>query len=180
MNRNLLILDLDETLIYGTEEPRDRSADFRAGHYYVYRRPGVEDFLALCDSLFELAVWSSSTRAYARTVTKNILPPGVWPSFVWTRDRCTLRVDPETREEIWIKDLKKIKRKGYDLDRVIMVDDSPEKLARNYGNLVGVRPYFGDLADNELALLGEYLRMLASTENVRSIEKRNWRREVNS
>jgi RNA polymerase II subunit A small phosphatase-like protein len=175
MNRNLLILDLDETLIFGIEEPRDRPPDFRAGHYYIYRRPGVGDFLAICDSLFELAVWSSSSADYAGTVTENIFPPGVRPSFVWSRDRCTLRVEPEYREEIWLKDLKKIKRKGYDLDRVIMVDDSPEKLMRNYGNLVVVRPYFGDIEDNELELLGEYLRGLATVENVREIDKRNWR-----
>lgn len=33
----LLILDLDETLIYATEEPLEWEADFRVGHYHVYQ-----------------------------------------------------------------------------------------------------------------------------------------------
>jgi carboxy-terminal domain RNA polymerase II polypeptide A small phosphatase len=56
-----------------------------------------------------------------------------------------------------------------------MVDDSPEKHTRNYGNLVRVAPFTGDPADTELASLARYLRQLATQPNVRCIEKRGWR-----
>ena len=44
----LLILDLDETLIFATERPLTREADFRVGPYHVYGRPGLADFLDQC------------------------------------------------------------------------------------------------------------------------------------
>jgi len=44
----LLILDLDETLIFATERPLTREADFRIGPYHVYRRPDLADFLDQC------------------------------------------------------------------------------------------------------------------------------------
>ncbi|MDQ4120460.1 MAG: hypothetical protein M3209_03335 [Acidobacteriota bacterium] len=47
--KKLLVLDLDETLIYATEEELERKADFRAGQYLVYKRP----FLGSVDILNE-------------------------------------------------------------------------------------------------------------------------------
>jgi len=67
------------------------------------------------------------------------------------------------------------KRRGYALERVLVVDDSPEKHTRNYGNLVRVEPFLGDPSDDELSHLARYLPTLAKAENVRSIEKRRWR-----
>ena len=65
---------------------------------------------------------------------------------------------------------------GFDLDHVLMVDDSPEKLQENYGNHILVREFTGDLADTELRDLLPFLDSLRSVENVRRVEKRNWRR----
>jgi hypothetical protein len=59
-----------------------------------------------------------------------------------------------------------------------MVDDSPEKHTRNYGNLVRIAPFTGNLADAELAHLARYLRQLATLPDVRCIEKRGWRLSV--
>lgn len=59
---------------------------------------------------------------------------------------------------------------------MLVVDDSPEKHLKNYGNLVRVLPFEGDAADKELELLSEYLVTLATCTNVRKVEKRAWRR----
>ncbi len=56
--RSLLILDLDETLIWATEEALDQAPDFEVGPYSVYKRPGVAEFLATAMQWFELAVWT--------------------------------------------------------------------------------------------------------------------------
>ena len=40
----LLILDLDETLVYSIEEPLGRDHDFTVGPYAVYRRPHLAEF----------------------------------------------------------------------------------------------------------------------------------------
>lgn len=57
-----------------------------------------------------------------------------------------------------------------------MVDDSPEKHTRNYGNLIRVKPFEGDPSDDELVHLEKYLEFLSKEADVRHIEKRGWRK----
>lgn len=174
--RTLLILDLDETLVHATEAPLARAHDFEVGPYVVYRRPGAEAFIRAMSAHFELAVWTSSTRLYAEPVVAALFPADIVPSFVWSRERCTRRFDPDAHDFEWAKNLDKVKRLGYRLERVLMVDDTPKKLERHYGNLVRVKAFEGDQADVELFGLVDYLPTLADAENVRRIEKRYWRK----
>lgn len=174
----LLVLDLDETLIYATEQGLDRVPDFRVGPYSVYTRPGLEGFLSSVKRCFKLAVWTSSSRLYADAVVPMIFGPTAELEFVWSRERCTRRFDPEAQTYEWTKNLGKLKRKGYRLEEVLMLDDTPAKLAKHYGNLVRARPFFGDQSDTELLRLAVYLPRLAEVANVRSVEKRNWRSVV--
>jgi RNA polymerase II subunit A small phosphatase-like protein len=74
----------------------------------------------------------------------------------------------------YLKDLKKIKRKGYDLNQTIMVDNTPSKLTRNYGNLVRLNDFVGNRNDRELKRLRIYLDDLVQVPNVRTVEKRGW------
>lgn len=173
--RKLLILDLDETLIHATEESLSIQEDFIVGPYFVYRRPHLERFLGFCLSNFEVAVWSSSTEDYAIEIAKRLFPSLTSLAFLWARRRCTRRCDHENGEWYWVKDLKKVRRKGYDLEQVIVVDDSPRKLERHYGNLIRLREFNGAQDDDELLLLEPYLKTLALEEKIRGLEKRSWR-----
>lgn len=175
MTRPLLILDLDETLVYAAEQPLERTLECRVGPYFVYRRPGVDVFLDTVSRWFEPAIWTSSSCDYAYAMLDTAFPNGPEWKFVWARERCTRRYHPELQAEYWLKDLQKIRRLGYALERTVMVDDSPEKLQRHYGNLVRVSPFMGDSADEELPLLTPFLEYLSGLENVRRVEKRNWR-----
>jgi TFIIF-interacting CTD phosphatase-like protein len=176
----LLVLDLDETLIFAEEPSKlPHPPEFMIGPYGVLRRPGLARFLAFAFARFrEVAVWTASTRSYAEPLLEQVLAPTQQLAFLWGRERCTLRVDWELRESVRIKDIVKLRRRGYDDRRVLFVDDSPEKLVRSYGNLVCVRPFLGDPADRELALLERYLEQLGPLDNVRTIEKRGWQRHV--
>jgi len=58
---------------------------------------------------------------------------------------------------------------------VLVVDDSPEKHTRNYGNLVRVSPFLGDADDDELPRLAAYLSSIRAESDVRTLEKRSWR-----
>ncbi len=176
----LLILDLDETLIYATEMSLERKFDFvlfenTASPYFVYKRPHLEYFLEFCFDNFDVAIWTSSTEDYAQGIADNILLSSQQPKFVWARKRCTYRRNLETCEYEWLKNLTKVKRHGYKLENVIMVDDTPSKLAKNYGNLLPVKSFEGALIDNELQILPRFLEKLANVENVRKVEKRYWR-----
>jgi len=175
VDKHLLILDLDETLIYGTEEPLDRPHDFRVAHYFVYRRPYLGEFLSAVSGWFDLAVWSSASHLYVAGVVSALFPDPTGLRFVWASNRCTRRFDPEWQDYYWVKDLRKAKRAGYPLERVLMIDDSPEKLERHYGNLLWVRPFTGQQEDTELRMVLPYLDSLRGAENLRTIEKRYWR-----
>lgn len=174
----LLILDLDETLIYSVESPLDRKHDFESGHYFVYKRPGFDEFIHKVSSLYQIAIWTSSNNLYAESIVPQLIPSSISLAFVWSRDRCTATFDPTSYSHDWAKNLNKVKKLGYDLDKVVMVDDTPTKLTRHYGNLIRVNSFVGDAMDNELALLQTYLAALASADNVRAIEKRNWHSKV--
>lgn len=185
--RILLILDLDETLIHARESPMDRAADFTLYGYHIYRRPHLNEFIAKCSEHFDLAVWSSASDDYVKGVVQRIFPDPHALRFVWGRSRATLRraiADEFGYSEYslghmnYLKPLHKVARKGWDLRRVLIVDDSPEKLVRNYGNAIYPAAYEGHPEDRELQLLAQYLGTLRDCQNVRSVEKRMWRSSV--
>jgi RNA polymerase II subunit A small phosphatase-like protein len=182
----LLILDLDETLLHATAERIRDDFDFQVFQYYVYLRPGLVEFLTQCAARFTLAVWSSASDDYVQAVVGQAFPAKVTPAFVWARSRCTRfrlpRLDEQgfdSREYSttyeFAKRLKKVVRRGFDLKRTLIVDDTPEKVRQNYGNAIYIKPYLGARDDQELASLTDYLLTLQGAENVRVIEKRNWR-----
>lgn len=173
--KKLLILDLDETLLFASERPLARAADFRVGPYHVYRRPGLAAFLDYCFQWFEVAVWTSSSPLYAQEVVQAVFPDLPRLAFVWASDRCTPAYDLETGEHCARKNLKKVKARGYPLESVVVVDDSPEKWRQSYGNLVQVAPYLGAEEDTELARLASYLHVLKEQPDIRAVEKRQWR-----
>ena len=186
-DRLLLILDLDETLIHARMASLERPADFSLFGYHIYKRPHLSEFIQQCSELFYLAVWSSASDDYVKEVVRKIFPKPEILRFVWGRSRATLRrnIDPDYRHNsydpdhmYYLKRLKKVKRLGWDLEKMLIVDDTPEKCLENYGNAIYPKPYEGDQNDNELELLAAYLGTLANAPNVRAIEKRLWRQKV--
>jgi NLI interacting factor-like phosphatase len=71
-------------------------------------------------------------------------------AFVWSRERCTWRHHPETREEYWLKNLRKVERLGCDLDRVLMVDDEAHKLEQTTAITPSIAPFTGTSGDSNL------------------------------
>jgi RNA polymerase II subunit A small phosphatase-like protein len=68
VERLLLILDLDETLVHAREEPLEREPDFRFEGYSVYLRPFAREFVRRSAEEHRLAVWNSSGREYAQAI----------------------------------------------------------------------------------------------------------------
>jgi TFIIF-interacting CTD phosphatase-like protein len=171
----LLILDLDETLFHAREEPLQRPADFGVFKYHAYRRPHLESFLKQVFEWFQIAVWTSAGADYAAVAIEHIFRRNAKLEFVKSASDCTTSFNPETQEHYPIKDLQKIK-KQFPLEQVLVLDDSPEKLERQFGNLVPITPFLGDPEDTELLQVLKFLDSLRHVENVRRVEKRNWRK----
>ena len=110
-----------------------RSPDFLVYDYHIYKRPDLDLFLKTCLEWFDVAVWTSSGSAYAAEIVSAIFPNPQALKFVWTRDRCSIRpnynydlIDGHYPQYYTRKPLKKVKRRGYNLDSTIAIDDTPK------------------------------------------------------
>ncbi len=178
MDRPLLILDLDETVIRATEEEPPNGFDFRAFRYFVRKRPHLDTFLRTVRQWYDLAVWSASADDYAHQVVEDALGGSSGLCFVWARSRCTLRFDEETREHYFAKNLRKVKRSGFDLKRVLIIDDYSANVRQNFGNHLRLQPFEGEPTDRELLDVIPFLRWLKDQDDFRKIEKRGWRKAM--
>ncbi|NUP14028.1 MAG: HAD family hydrolase [Polyangiaceae bacterium] len=175
MKKLLVILDLDETLVHVPDHPLPGRADFSVHGHAGYRRPHLADFLEDLRSRYAVGIWTAAGCDYAEAVVSEIISWRAELAFLWSAERCTQHFDHETRNRTTIKKVRKVRTQGYDLDRVLFVDDSPEKHLRNYGNLIPIKPFLGDRTDAELPAVASYIHSLAGCPDVRSVEKRFWR-----
>ncbi len=183
MEKALLILDLDETLLYAGApiDAKEHVPDFYTkGMWYtgypVYKRPFLEEFLQRVNKLYKLAVWSSAGTDHIASCVANIIPGNIDLEFIWSSKRCIYTYDPEWRRRVFgIKPLKKVKRRGYNLERTLIVDNSAYKCVKNYGNAIYIKDFYGSPEDEELRFLTLYLEHLADHSNYRDLEKRGWR-----
>ncbi len=173
--RTLLILDLDETLIHATEQKLSTEPHFKYVEYFIYKRPMVDQFLLEMSQYFDLAVWSSAGDQYVNDVVNLIKPDEIDFRFVWAQSKCTIRRDYELGNYVYEKRLKKVKKLGFQLEQILIVDDSPEKTRDNFGNAIYIQPFEGNYDDEELTVLSKYLISIHQVNNVRAIEKRGWR-----
>ena len=172
----LLVLDLDETLIHATFDELTIPFSFRIAEYFVYKRPGLKKFLQDVSNHYAVGVWSSASDHYVQEIVRQILPDNLEMVVTWGRSKCTTRRDPVYDTTNYEKRLDKLKSKGFSLDKILLVDDSPSKARSNYGNAIYVNAFTGDPNDQELLFLFEYLLTLKDAPNVRTVEKRGWRK----
>lgn len=178
--RRLIVWDIDETLWHADY---DMPGDFYlfGGTIGVRKRPHADEILRRCFAhghLFETGFWTAGTADYAAEFVKRMLLPSEAPALVFARDRCT----PVWRDEFGapsagevVKDLKKVRRRGFDLDGVLMVDNTSSVLRRNYGNHVPIPSFFGDPKDDYLERLWpRLLEWICDPGGVRRIDKRGW------
>lgn len=191
----LVVLDLDETLIHAedgeSEVHPDLSPDFYSYGHPVYKRPGVHEFVEGVLDEFRIAVWTSAAGDYASVIVDHLFGQRRHElEFLWSRSHCTQKSTARMFDEAlntephllmgwqpyhWTKEIRKIRRRGYKVDRVVAVDDTPQKWASSYGNLVRVPEWKAeDPEDNVLERLLPYLRWLNEQPNVRRVEKRGW------
>lgn len=177
MTDKILILDLDETLIHATSTPLLIQEDFLFEHYFVYKRPYLDRFLIDISKHYKLGIWSSADDDYVEHIVDKIRPNNVDFEIIWGNSKCSYKRDMELDTYIYEKRLDKLRKKGFDLKKIIIIDDSPEKARANYGNAVYINEFNGEQQDQELLLLYDYLVSIKKIDNVRTLEKRYWRKK---
>jgi RNA polymerase II subunit A small phosphatase-like protein len=174
-SNNLIIFDLDETLIHSTVVELNDPCHFRFDTYYVYERPFLRSFLDDIAKHFQIGIWSSAGDQYVQEIAGNIIPDTVDPVIIWGRSKCSLRRDAIYDTSSYEKRLDKLKKKGFPIEKILIIDDSPEKARTNYGNAIYIKEFTGNPDDSELRSLYTYLLTFKMVDNVRTIEKRGWR-----
>lgn len=181
----LLILDLDETLIFATQNQLDHPPHFVMWPYHIYLRPFLSPFFQKIQSHFDLAVWSSASDEYVEAIVNTVFPKDLNLEFVWGRSQCALlgekentgryRPDTQASHPLYCKKLKKIQKAFLrPLERVLIVADTTEKCKENIGNTVSLNEFGGNPRDTELLKLTDFLLSLKDSPNVRIIEKSGW------
>jgi len=188
LDKALLILDIDETLIHATPTQLNIKETCIIFDYYVYFRPYLSDFLDSVSLYYNLALWSSASDDYVYKVVENTILKEYDFKFVWGRSKATfrrnyeldeLRIYGNTNDHYhYVKSLKKVKKLGFPINRVLIVDDSPHKSKLNYGNAIYPSAFEGNQDDIELRLLTIYLEKIKDHTNYRKLEKRGWKNSV--
>jgi TFIIF-interacting CTD phosphatase-like protein len=139
MDKKLLILDLDGTLLHCLEVPNlifdlspeeptnpysscpeknEDSFTIRGRLFWLRRRPYLDEFLRSLSSFgYELAIWTASDPTYAFAVIHRIWPNDIPLKFIWTFSQCDLmpvsfsrQQKPSERKFLIRKDLRKVWR----------------------------------------------------------------------
>src|SRR4029079_14255728 len=110
----------------------------------------LSQFLMDIAQHYSIGIWSSPGDQYVQSISNLIKPPDVNYEFVWGRSKCTLKRDLETDLYEYEKKLAQLKKKGFSLESMLIVDDTREKARSNYGNAIYIQEFTGDPKDTEL------------------------------
>ncbi|XP_076351095.1 carboxy-terminal domain RNA polymerase II polypeptide A small phosphatase 1-like isoform X1 [Tachypleus tridentatus] len=161
-----MVIDLDETLVHSSFKPIN-NADFivpveidgTAHQVYVLKRPYVDEFLRTMGELYECVLFTASLAKYADPVADLLDRWGVFQARLF-RESCVFH------RNNYVKDLGRL---GRDLQRVVIVDNSPSSYSFHPDNAVAVASWFDDFSDTELRDLIPFLKNLSKKDSVYSL-----------
>ncbi|XP_022649742.1 CTD small phosphatase-like protein 1 [Varroa jacobsoni] len=163
--KNLLVLDLDETLIHGTYAvPPVYDFSFKlqlpvskkTADVYIQIRPYLDEFLRITSQWFELAVYTASLPMYADKILDRIDPKELIKHRLY-RQHCAIFKD------FYVKDLEFL---GRPLNRILIVDNHPASYMAQRDNGVPIYSYFGQPDDTGLKHLLTFLETVRNEDNV--------------
>uniref|UniRef100_A0A2P2I9G8 protein-serine/threonine phosphatase n=1 Tax=Hirondellea gigas TaxID=1518452 RepID=A0A2P2I9G8_9CRUS len=168
INKKCMVIDLDETLVHSSFKPIS-NADFvvpveidgTVHQVYVLKRPNVDDFLQKMGDLYECVLFTASLAKYADPVADLLDKWGVFRARLF-RESCVFH------RGNYVKDLSRL---GRDLNRVVIMDNSPASYIFHPNNAVPVTSWFDDVADSELLDLIPFLETLSHVDSVYSVLK---------
>lgn len=160
-------MDLDETLVHSSFKPV-KNADFIipveidnvVHQVYVLKRPYTDEFLERVGALFECVLFTASLAKYADPVADLLDKRAVFRARLF-REACVFF------EGNYVKDLDRL---GRELEKVLIIDNSPASYAFHPENAIPVPTWFDDPHDNELLKLLPLLEELAHpSKNIYSV-----------
>lgn len=184
--RKTLVLDLDETLVHSSEFPPHSDVDFfkiksssnfnyklklaesredddQLQEIYVFKRPGLDDFLHYASKNFEIFIYTYAERHYAEPIL-NVILPFLDEDHRLYRDSCIKKKGKHA-----FKDLKMLNRNKTDL---IFIDDNDEAYKQHPKNTIVIPTWNGMPSDNVLPnWLTPLLKRCNEADDVRDVIK---------
>lgn len=171
--KKLLLLDIDETLIHSDFEwacsNHDAIIHFTSNQVQysvgIFLRPGVQYFLNLLKDIFDIYVFTASTKEYADAVTKFLDPEQKIFSKKLYREHCFI-----IQDRFYVKDLSIFQ--DVVLSNIIIVDNSLYSFMNHLSNGILVNSFYGDKTDQELQRVMNYLiGYLVTANDIRSVNE---------
>lgn len=169
---NIVVLDLDETLIHSEEYKQNDPPKFdesltqfsiqsNGQKFLVSVRPGFNKLVATLQKSYKLILWTASKQDYATKIMNGIDPRNIIRSRLY-RQHCT----PIGRSGLCSKNLQKFK---LDMKHLVIVDDSALVQMWNENNAILIKPFYGEAGDSELDNLPK--RIADKFEELQKAEK---------
>lgn len=166
VNKKCMVIDLDETLVHSSFKPI-ANADFivpveidgTTHQVYVLKRPHVDVFLQKMGELYECVLFTASLATYADPVADLLDKCNVFRARLF-RESCVYH------RGNYVKDLNKL---GRDLQKIVIVDNSPASYIFHPDNAVPVKSWFDDSTDSELLDLIPLFEKLSKVDSVYSV-----------
>jgi carboxy-terminal domain RNA polymerase II polypeptide A small phosphatase len=135
----VLVLDLDETLVYAREGP-------------LFARPGLDEFFEVASQKCEVVVWTAGLRAYAQAIIRMIDPRGIIKHCIYRHSKWF------TGQAGYRKDLATL---GRNIDKTIIIENTPDCIRGYQQNGILVEDYEGgERADNTIPALTDVVRQM--------------------
>lgn len=165
----LIILDVDETLIHSSNEKTKNSIKLDDEDLYLNPRPYLSKFLKFLFKSYYVIIWSSGEKKYIEFFVKSFIKPlGYKPLLVLTRDNCDTIIT-EDDDVDYIKPLSIIWRKYkiFNSTNTIIVDDKKSTAVFNPTNHILIKRYENQENDKELYKLMVFLYEHGNYKNVK-------------
>lgn len=171
--KKLIILDVNKVILLNTYPSKnlDQNAIIQTGRKVVYQRPYFREFLEFCKLNFDIAIWSCMQSHNLKPLLQSMFnkEDREYIKFVATQEDTVQVAEPSLHKKpIFLKELKTLRSKienNYEIENVILIDDSPYKTCLNpfYSSLYP-EPYMGQIADDFLPkTLIPYLKTLSTS-----------------
>jgi Dullard-like phosphatase family protein len=173
LDKPLLVLDLDETLIHKPVQGRIYREDAQLlelkcfvpkdphGRFFtVYKRPYLQEFLQGLAEHYTIYVFTASDQRYATAIVNAIDPERQYISRVFDRRFCCATLDGYL-----VKDLRIFSRDA-PLNKILLVDNSSHCFFTQLKNGIPILSFYDQKEDGELLHLKRYLLALCRCENM--------------
>eukprot|EP00698_Gefionella_okellyi_P018683 TRINITY_DN5637_c0_g1_i1.p1 TRINITY_DN5637_c0_g1~~TRINITY_DN5637_c0_g1_i1.p1 ORF type:complete len:340 (+),score=72.02 TRINITY_DN5637_c0_g1_i1:459-1478(+) len=158
VDRKMLVLDLDETLVHSSSRPQRRRADLQFAveinsspcTFFVLKRPFVDWYLRQVCSWYDVVVFTASLRKYADPVIDMLSVNGPILQRLF-REACSLQ------QGAFLKDLHTVSK---DLSSVMIIDNSPGAYSLQKENAIPIEGWYDDPHDKALLQLLPLLHLI--------------------